>query len=229
MDDIRQLAEQHISKLSEQRSILNYRISELNESIETYLKFQEEIFHTVKVMKMTSAVLQDLIDTVSLKNLRRIESLVNAALASIFWDMTLEIKIEQDVKRNVNVYNIVVLKNGHRGTIKSNGGGIWSVIAAITKILCNVLLHKFPFVMFDESLSMVADKYVPATIKFVKDLSKDLEIIIGAITHKRSFIENSPLVYSIDFAPEEERALMGPEILKMAGEEPFIKVERLER
>jgi hypothetical protein len=178
-------------------------------------------------MKMTSVVLQDLVDTVSTQNIKKIEKLVNSALLSVFWDMDLTIKIEQCVKRNVNVYNIVLIKNGNRGTRRSNGGGIWSVIAAIIKILCNILCNMYPFVIFDEGLSGVSDKYVPTTIKFIKDLSKSLSINICAITHKRSFIENSPIVYNIDFAPEED--IIFASDLKKAVQEPYIKVERLER
>lgn len=229
MDDVKELVEQYISNLSETKSVLNYKISELKQEVEDCLKFQKDTFHTVEIMKMSSVVLQDLVDTVSTKNILKIESLVNSALLSIFWDMNLELKIEQTVKRNLNVYRITILKDGNRGTIRTNGGGIWSVVAAVMKLLCNVLLERYPFVMFDESLSMVADKYIPSTIKFIKGLSESLSLAVGAITHKVSFIEGSPIVYNIDFAPKEESFFEGIKDLKKAVEEPYIKVERLER
>lgn len=226
MYDIRELAGKYILELSDKKSVLNYKIGELDQDINKCLRFQSETAHTLKLMKMTSVVLQELIEVVLTRNLEKMETLMNSALSSIFWDMDLSAKIEQKVKRNVNVYKVVIFKDGNRGTIKSNGGGIWSIVAMIKKILCNILLEKFPFLMFDESLSMVADRYIPATVKFVQDLSDSLSFSVCNITHKISFIELSPLVYKVDFAPQEEICFVG-DLNKI--EDPYINVEKFER
>ena len=227
MNEFRQMVENHISNLSGSKHVLDYQLNQLNQDISSYLKYKKDTFHTVEVMGMVSIILQDLIDTISTQNIRKIESLVNSALTSIFWDMDLALKIEQGVKRNVNIYKFTLLKNGNRGTINSNGGGIWSVVAAIIKILCNILLEKYPFLIFDEGLSGVSDKYVPSTIKFIKGLSKSLAVDVCVITHKRSFIENSPTVYSIDFASEED--IIFAKDSKKISQEPYIKVEKITR
>lgn len=226
MCNVRELASKYILELSDKKSVLNYRINELNKKINSCLIFQSESAHTLKIMKMTSVVLQELIEVVLTRNLEKMEKLMDSALSSIFWDMNLFVKIEQKVKRNVNVYKIVIFKDGNRGTINSNGGGIWSIVAMIKKILCNVLLEKYPFIIFDESLSMVADRYIPTTVKFVQELANNLAFSVCNITHKTSFIELSPLVYKVDFVSREELSFVGnPKRL----EDPYINVEKIER
>jgi hypothetical protein len=226
MDNIRQVVEEYKVGLYERKSVLDYRYKELNKDISECLTFQKDTFHTLEVMKMTSVVLQDLVDAVSTKNIIKIEQLLNSALSTVFWDMNITVKIERDVKRNRNIYDIVIYKDGNRGTLKSNGGGVWSVVAVVLKILTNVLMKRYPLIVYDEHFSMIADQYIPATIKFVDDLAKSLSFSVCSMTHKVSFIETSPVVYKVEFAPNEER-----EFLSKQGclEEPYIKVEKIER
>jgi len=225
VENIRELIETYVTSLSEQKSVLSYRINTLSQEITECKVFQRDTFHILEVMKMTSTVLQNLVDTISTKNITKIEKLLNAALTSIFWDINVSAKIESDVKRNVNLYEIVLYKDGDKGTIKTNGGGIWSVVAIVGKVLSNVLLKGYPLVAFDESLSMISDRYIPATAKFIKDLAKSLNFSVCNVTHKVSFIELSPLVYKVDFAPQEMREFVGK---TKRLEKPFINVERSE-
>lgn len=226
MDNIRELAEQYRDSLSESKNVLEYRVSELNKEICNCFEFQKVTKHTLEVMRMTSVVLQNLVDAVSTKNIIKIEKLLNTALSSVFWDMSITAKIEQDVKRNVNKYNIVIYKEGNRGTLTSNGGGVWSIVAIVLKVLTNILMKRYPFIVYDEHFSMIADQYIPATVKFIDDLAQSMSFSILSITHKVSFKETSPVVYAIEFAPQEKR-----EFLPKLGvlEEPFIEVEKIER
>jgi hypothetical protein len=218
MEDIQNLIKDHINTLLEKKSILRYQSDSLSKSISDCVKLQGEILHESEILHSCSQILQNLIDTVSTENILKLEQLVNSALKSIFWDLNIEMKIEQEVKRNIIIRNIVIYKNGERGTIKSNGGGIWAVIAMVLKVLCNILKKNYPLIMFDESMSFVADRYIPSMINFLEELSKDLNLILPSITHNVLFKEYSHRVYSIDF---EEN--------KLDMEEPFIRVEMVER
>jgi hypothetical protein len=218
MEDIQNLIKDYLEELSKKRSILEYRSTNLNKTISDCVKLQGEILHQFEILHTCSKILQNLIDIISTENIYKLEQLVNSALKSIFWDLNIEMKIEQEVKRNIIIRNIVIYKDGRRGTIKSNGGGIWAVIAVVLKVLCNVLKKNYPLIVFDESMSFVADKYVPSMVKFLGELSENMNLVVSSITHNILFKENSLRVYNIDF---EEN--------KSEGEEPFIKVELIER
>jgi len=220
MEDIRSFAGECLIGLYENRAVLKHDIEIISKDLSERASIRDSLTHTLQLMHLSSTYLQNIVDMVSTQNIKKIESLLDSALSSIFWDLNLEVKIESTVKRNINVHQIVLYKDGNKGTLKSNGGGIWAVVAIVMKILCNVMLKKYPFIAYDESFSFIADKYIPSTLKFIKGLSENMSLDILGVTHKQAFIYNSPTVYNIDFDPES---------LSSSEGEPYIKVEKIKQ
>lgn len=197
-DSFREGVEASLGELSERVSVLNFRRDDSEKRLLGYSKSKEKIEKDLTLNKLATSVLQQLVDLVSKKNIEKIEDLVNMALRSIFYDMDLEFKINQTVKRNLNVYQITLCSGGVVGTISSYGGGVIAVVSMVLKVLFNLLSKRYPLLVFDESLSFLADKYIPNASKFFKELSGEFSLPILLVTHQTLFIQNAENTLSID-------------------------------
>lgn len=149
----------------------------------------------LKLLAMASRILQDVADKVSTENFKKIEFLVNRALATIFTDIVFTFKIESEVKRGNPCYSFVIYKDGIPGTINSLGGGIVVVVAVVLKLIFNVISTRFPILILDETLSFLATTYIPNMSAFLKEVSKEFGIPILMVTHQDKFAEASDSCY----------------------------------
>lgn len=170
-------------------AILKHRLTKTQEELAQVEKNLIESEHKIEIMGMARGFLQELVDVVSTQNLQKIEKLVNTALHSIFFDMDLEIRFAQSVKRGLNTYSIVFMEDGEEGTVNSNGGGVAAVVAMILKVMFNIVSGAFPLLAMDESLGFVSDKYISGCSKFIHELAEEFGIIVLLVSHKPSFSE----------------------------------------
>lgn len=196
MIDTKLLAEELLNSRREQSAVLEYRATELDKNIFSSTEKSSRMETELATMKVASALLQELVDQVSITNIARIEKLVNQALQTIFHDIEgLEFKIISEVKRNLIAYRLVLMKHGVEGGINSFGGGPWSVVAVILKILFCILAKRFPLLVLDESLSFLSEHYIESASSFLKEMSKEFGIPILMVTHQPLFSENSDHIY----------------------------------
>ena len=155
----------------------------------------EGIEKRMNLLSIASKILQDVADKVSTENFKKIEFLVNRALATIFTDIQFLFKIESEVKRGNPCYQFVIYKDGIPGTINSLGGGIVVVVAVVLKLIFNVISTRFPVLVLDETLSFLATTYIPNMSAFLKEVSREFGIPILMVTHQDKFAEASDSCY----------------------------------
>lgn len=197
LSQVKVKAQEFSESWKEKLSVLRFRDKTLSSEIKVLNTEQLELTNDMELMKMSSSIFQELVDIVSTKNIKRIETLVNTALATIFFDQVIEFRIKQDVKRNINVYKILLIKEGVEGSKDSYGGGPIAVVAFILKILCNILAGGYPLIVLDESLAFLSEKYIPNTSKFIKELSESFDLPVVLVTHQPLFSEFSDFTYQV--------------------------------
>jgi DNA repair exonuclease SbcCD ATPase subunit len=206
--DIKFEADSFLDELNKDISILEFRDKSLNEGHSKKLSSLDFIVHEVEIMQSASIVLQQLIDKVSKQNILKIEELVNRALSNIFYDKNLTIEIVQNIKRNVNSYDIEILKGGIRGGKKSYGGGVICIIGFILKFIFNILNKNFPLAGFDETLSFLSVEYIEYASSFIKELSKEFNLPTLMITHQSKFCEAADIRYLIKGISENHSEIL---------------------
>ena len=191
MTEVHTKLEEEIASLSSSIIILDHEKVTLSKDIEETEAHLIALKDDIQYHELASVCIQELVDQVSTSNIERIETLVNSALASIFFDQDIKFKINQETKRNLNCYSFVTMKDGVEGSIYSFGGGIMAVEAMVLKILFNLLSKRYPLLILDESLSFVSEKYIEGTSNFMKELSEQFDIPIVLVTHQDSFTRNA--------------------------------------
>lgn len=191
MTEVQTRLKDTIDTLNSSIIVLSHEHTTLTKDIEDTESYLISLKDEIKYHELASLCIQELVDMVSTNNINRIETLVNSALASIFYDQDIKFKIKQETKRNLNCYSFVTMKDGVEGSIHSFGGGIMAVEAMVLKILFNLLSKRYPLLILDESLSFVSERYIEGTSKFIKELSEEFSLPIALVTHQQSFKENA--------------------------------------
>lgn len=172
---------------------MNESMAELRSNIERQSSLQSEL----EVMVMASKFLQDLVERVSVSNIRKLESLVNNALEAIFTDQDFRFEIESAIRRNATTYTWSLYKDGVKGNINSFGGGAFAVISLMLKVISQIISKRYPLLVLDESLSFVSAEYLPQLSNFLKELSKQFNITIVLVTHQPAFADSADNVYRV--------------------------------
>lgn len=191
-NEIKTKAYSIIESLNKQLIIIEDRIN---------IRENEKVGNTVKItnntndcvlLEMASTVIKNIIDKVSVQNINKVENLVNSALSTIFTDLDLKFKINQVEKRGIVVYEPAIIEDGEEGgTLDSYGGSVICVISFVLKVLFNILAGRYPLVVFDESLSHLASKYIPSMSSFMNELTSDLDVIILMVSHQDLFVQEA--------------------------------------
>lgn len=189
--DISDLLDNKIIELERALAVSLSDVERLSNDYNSLIKESSTLRKDSEVHELAAVCVQNLVDTVSKNSIEKVENLVNSALRTIFFDQDIEFKIISEVKRNLTCYRIVTKKDGVEGSINSFAGGVMAVEAMVMKVLFNLLAKRFPFIVLDESLSFVSEKYIQNTSDFMKDLSKQFNLPIVLVTHQPSFEEGA--------------------------------------
>lgn len=193
-------AAQSLEMLDRRLIIAKHERQQLSQEISSLKTSQEQIRQESDLLKLAITVTQQLIDTVSAANIKRVEDLVNSALKTIFHDLDLTFRIISEVKRNQVQNRIAIYQNGIEGGINSFGGGVLAVVALVLKVLFNLFAKRYPLIVLDESLAFLSDRYIPNASRFLKDLSLEFGMPFLLVTHQPAFAEAADLTYEISSA-----------------------------
>lgn len=182
-----QRARTHRQTLADQLAVLTHRLGETQTRHTTLTAAQDTDRQTAETLTQAVAVLNQLIEVVSGRNLARLTEITNMALRTVFYDQEVEFKITTEVKRNMTTYRFVVMQDGVEGTTASFGGGVMAVIAFVLKVLFNRFAKRYPFIALDESLSFVSAQYIPRTSALIKEIVHDFGVPVLLITHQPAF------------------------------------------
>lgn len=185
-------------KICDKNAVLRSQRDSLSSSLSEKTNKVMQIKSQSEVLLLSSTVLQEVVSRISEKNIKKIEELVTFSLKSIFTDLDLEFQVRSKVKRNLTTYYFVFLEGGKERSINSLGGGVVAITSLVLKVLFNVLTSRFPIVVFDESLSFVADKYIPNSASFLKDISDQFNLAILMVTHQPLFFSNCDVTLMVD-------------------------------
>jgi len=176
-------------------SISEYKYNEAQTAFKTKQKELDQYKKDIELHTIASTFLQSIIETVCDSNLRKIEEWVNIGLKTIFEDQLVEFKIAKSIKRNLNVYSLVILKDGVEGSVNSYGGGILCVISLILKFLFLAITKSPKILVLDESLSFLSEKYIENCSKFINILVEEFGTTVLLVTHQEKFKDFASTIY----------------------------------
>ena len=119
----------------------------------------------------------------------KIEALVTHGLQTVFDDSLSFHVVSETKSRRVETRFVVRSKVGadevETSILDARGGGVAAVAGFLLRLIVVLLRPEVrPFLLLDESFSMVSEEYEPNLVEFVKELTEKTPVQIVLMTHK---------------------------------------------
>lgn len=146
--------------------------------------------------------MKEIIDVLSRSHIDHLESLLNSAVSTIFYDKNYRVEFEISEYRNSNCLNIYLIETLIDGTeiktdIKDNGFGIKTIIGFVLQIYF-ILYHNLAHILFmDEAFSALSSQYLPYLRSLLTSLKEEYDFIFVLIAHDERLIEIADNTYEV--------------------------------
>jgi DNA repair exonuclease SbcCD ATPase subunit len=194
---------QHIAELTNKLNNARFTVQQSGEVIKSTTEELEGLTHQITILNKAQKVVQEMIASYSLEQIKRLETIVTRCLRTVFFDKELSFEVEIQDKRNVkNVFfyiTEVVGENTYRFPLDTSSvaGGILVVTSFIIQIYF-ITFFKLPQIVFlDEAFSQVSDQYIPFLNQLLYGLKDAYGLIVVLITHDPRFSELAERTYEV--------------------------------
>jgi DNA repair exonuclease SbcCD ATPase subunit len=187
-DKIKSLSD-NITTISAAKRFLESRLDECDSKIKSS-EYSIELCN--KIQQLFKSWLEESID----KNINSISELTTNGLKQVIDDQDIQFKIIPEQKGGRLCMRFAVEHDGVEGDPLSNfGGGASAVIAVILRLSIMSRLSMNKLLILDESLSALANAYVPNAADLLRNLSSEMGINILMVTHNPEFLDRSNISY----------------------------------
>jgi len=162
----------------------------------------ESLSETSVNLSKVEELLKALMDSLVVKQVQSIESVITEGLQTIFHDQDLYFEAEVGPKYNKISIDFFIRQGGSDSSLAirgkpldSFGGGPSSVASLLLRVITLTKLKKAPLLLLDETLLAVSDEYIESTARFLKVLSSRMGIPILLITHKSAYLDHADTPY----------------------------------
>jgi DNA repair ATPase RecN len=156
-----------------------------------------------EVLDRVADLFRTLIDREVADNAKTVESLLTEGLQAIFDDLDLSVRSEIDIQRGKIAVDLVTIQKQVDGTVTeascmdAYGGSVATVESVLLRIVVLNRRGLRPLLLLDESLSAVAEHYVPRVGQFLAMLSERMGLDVLAVSHNPSLVEAATNAYRI--------------------------------
>jgi DNA repair exonuclease SbcCD ATPase subunit len=134
------------------------------------------------------------------KNVTSMADLATMGLHHVIKDQDLKFKIVQEAKYNRMAMKFVLEETDANGTVEgdplnSYGGGAAAVISLVLRLAVMSRMKMGNLLLLDESMSWIANAYVPNAASFMRHLAERTGVNILMVTHNPEFVANAHTAY----------------------------------
>lgn len=180
--------------------------SQLTSKLEIKEQLQNTMKETIEkqgLYEKSINYLKDLIDTLSRTHINHLETLLNSAVSTIFFDKNYRVEFEISEYRNSNCLSLYLLDCQEDGSIirtdiKDNGFGVKTVIGFILQ--CYFILYNklSPILFVDEGFSNLSSQYLPYLRSLLTSLKDEYGFIFVLVSHDPRLIDIADLTYEVN-------------------------------
>lgn len=131
------------------------------------------------------SILKKMLDISNNDTINVFSKFITTGLRSIFnKDYSIEFVVKD--RGNKNKVVEIMFKDGENEAIPIDdaiGGGVQVIIGFLLQVIILKVFNKRMFILLDESLVQVSKQYLPATMKFIKEMSREHGLVTLVITH----------------------------------------------
>lgn len=184
---------QRLKKLPNNRELIK-------EQTQNYKKQIQENKDKIVLVQDSRIAYQKAIDIFYEQSIGQLEKLINLGLKQIFFDKSLQIKIElsnEEKKEKSFSFEVIDTVTGEPEDIRDGtGAGVRSVISFI--ILSYYLMQfNSPYIIADEAYSQISKDYVDGFFQFVHKLCEEENLTFILISHDERFIHYADQIVKV--------------------------------
>jgi DNA repair exonuclease SbcCD ATPase subunit len=189
------------------QSDLRQRLEDLKKStsrVETYrgmlrsqlssaLTEEEKLRYRADLHQKCAEIIKAWLEDSLKSNVDTIADLATTGLRHIIPDQELTFRIKQESKYNRVSMRFVIEEPGsdEGDPMESFGGGAVLVISLIMRLAVMSKMKMGNLLLLDESMSALANKYVPGAASFIRQLSEQTGVNILMVTHNPEFMSQA--------------------------------------
>ena len=148
-------------------------------------------------------LMKKIIEGMSQSQINHLESLINSALETIFFDRKYFVELQITELRNTNNLKIVLNEITDDGQLlktdlNDNGYGVKSIIGFVLQIYYILYYHQYPIMFMDEAMTQLSKQYLPYFKSLINDLAEKYGFIFVLVTHDTDIMNLSDRTYFVD-------------------------------
>ncbi|MBO7614995.1 MAG: hypothetical protein J6T15_04805 [Bacilli bacterium] len=148
-------------------------------------------------------LMKKLVEGMSRSQINHLETLINSALSTIFYDRQYSVELVVTELRNTNNLQILLNEVQDDGTViktklEDNGFGVKSIIGFILQVYFIIYYKQYPILFLDEAFTQLSKQYLPYLKSLINDLSKQYGFIFVLVTHDRDLMELADRTYLVN-------------------------------
>lgn len=184
--------QQDVARLKAHRDIIRSQII-ADEELVKKLQYESDLH------QKSSEVFKNWLEDLLKSNVDSISDLATNGLRHIIDDQKLSFAIKQEMKYNRLSMRFVIrddeAEDVEGDPIHSFGGGAVLVVSFILRLAIMSRMNMGNLLLLDESMSALANRYVPAAADFMRQLAEELDINILMVTHNEDFLDHAHVSY----------------------------------
>jgi len=156
-----------------------------------------------EILLRVADLFRHLVDREVVDNAKTAEDLLSEGLQAVFDDLDLRVRAEVDIQRGKVSVDLLTVQKHRDGSVTEGssvdayGGSVSTVQSVLLRIVVLTRRGLRPLLLLDESLSAVAEDYVPRVGQFLAVLADRLGIDILAVSHNSVIVEAATAAYRI--------------------------------
>lgn len=180
--------------------------SQYNNALSNHEELKNRLKDTIRkesLYEQAVELMKKIIESMSSSQIKHLETLINSALETIFFDREYSVELVVTELRNTNNLQILlneVNENGEliKTKLDNNGFGVKSIIGFILQVYFILYHHEYPVIFLDEAFGTLSSQYVPYLKTLIDELASKYGFIFVLITHDTRFISIADKTYLVD-------------------------------
>jgi ABC-type lipoprotein export system ATPase subunit len=212
-----------IEHLNEFRSEFKHLSTLLLDKQAELTSIQNEIRDRLKLIshnEIALSVVKKMLEISNNETVNVFSKFITTGLRTIFQeDYAVEFVIRDRGPKNKIISIKFIKDGGEPQPIYAIGGGVQVIIGFLLQVIILKVFNKRMFILLDESLVQVSRQYIPNTMRFIKEMTREHGLVVMMITHV-DLSEYSDVAYVVNNG-EVTNLYTSPDII---DEDPSVEV-----
>lgn len=185
-----------IEMLVKQHQQTQQEYQDLSNNLRDLIKKEHNFELAVDLMKK-------LVEGMSKSQINHLETLINSALSTIFFDRQYSIELVITELRNTNNLQLIlneVLDDGQvvKTKLEDNGFGVKCIIGFILQVYFIIYYKQYPILFLDEAFTQLSKQYLPYLKSLINDLAAKYGFTFVLVTHDRDLMDLADRTYLVE-------------------------------